>query len=319
MMNHALQSAEPPHVTEEDTTRWSANTSHPLQATNYFTLSQGLPLDVSASLGRGYDRCVAALLQSMREQFPALMQDGNPIAANLDWWDESDLRFIIQEYSGFSNAAIHMFLEARIRNHWPALRDEIDRNMDEELGVLTAGIPHLELMRYGYRVELGIETDDLQHTAATRDFIDRMIALFRSRDNIQLAGVLLAFEGTAVEEFRIVERVLHRFSQLSGTEIASTSLTGQYIAGHVVPGTVDPDNDPELSHYRGLVDAVAANIGDSDLRPLVRGFWSICLELNRWWEQLAFEALRRRIRRHLALNAPDPSEIYRTLRENFEA
>jgi hypothetical protein len=274
-------------------------TNSVLQTTDYSSLS----VQISSLLGRplpgGYSACVVSLLQTMQQQFPALTQERNPVIANLARWTPSELAFIIQEYSGFSNAAIHMFLEARIRNHWPALTKEIIRNMEEEMGTLTNGIPHLELMRYGYRVELGLETDSLRHTAITEGFIDRMSALFRERDNARLAGVLLAFETTAVDEFHIVQRMLHRYKELIGAEITPDSLTGRYIAGHVVPETPDPADDPEMDHYLGMVKAVEANVADKDLQSLVQGFLSVCLELNCWWELLAFEALHKEIRSQL--------------------
>jgi hypothetical protein len=271
------------------------------------TLFEQLPLgDFSA--------CITSLLTMMREQFPSLTQEFNPVVTNLRFWTPSQLKFIIEEYSGFSNAAIHMFLEARIRNRWSALTNEIIRNMDEEMGALTKGIPHLELMRDGYRSDLGIETDGLEHTEMTKDFISRMNVLFRYRDNTFLAGVLLAFETTAVEEFRVVEHMLRRYKEMIGGEITMDSFTGQYIAGHVVPGVPDPQHDPEMDHYRGMVEAVGANVVQGNLRPIVQGFFSVCLELNRWWEQVALEALQKTIREQLLQHrgeSPDVNPHYR--------
>lgn len=284
-----------------------------LQPTDYVSLSVQMDTLVEESLRGGYLECVTSLVRTMREQFPALMQERNPVIANLESWTGPELGLIIKEYSGFSNAAIHMFLEARIRNHWPALTREIIRNMDEEMGTLTGEVPHLELMRYGYRLELGIETDGQQYTAVTRDFIDQMNALFRDPDNTYLAGVLLAFETTAVDEFRVVERMLRRYKQIASGEIVPDSLTGIYIAGHVVPETSDAEHDPEMDHYRGMVEAVGANMADGNLRPLVQGFFSVCLKLNRWWEHLAFEAFQKRISDELARGRDEPPELYPSL------
>ncbi|MDQ3816183.1 MAG: DUF3865 domain-containing protein [Acidobacteriota bacterium] len=278
--------------------------------TNYAALSGNIDGLIADATAGGFSACVPSLLHIMAANFPALMRQHNPVVMNLESWTQLSLAFIIQEYSGFSNAAIHMFLEARIRNRWPALTKEIMRNMDEEMGALSQGVPHLELMRHGYRRELGIETDGLRYTAVTEDFINRMNGLFRDSDNTFLAGVLLAFEATAVDEFRIVERILRRYKELIGGEITDDSLTGQYIAGHVMPGTPTPDRDPEMDHYRGMVDAVGGNVDDGNLRPLVQGFFSVCLELNRWWEQIALEAIQKEIRDQLKRNGAAPQEPY---------
>lgn len=246
-----------------------------------------------------YHDCVMALLGAMRKYFPALTVESNPVLQQVPRWSVDELALIIQEYSGFSNAAIHMFLEARIRNHWPAVTQEIIRNMDEEMGVLTRNVPHLELMRYGYRGELGIETDDLSYSALTTDMIGRMNALFCTSDNAFLAGCLLAFEGTAVDEFRIVEQMLRHHQKLRGREIAAESLTGTYIAGHVTPGTPDPASDPEMDHYRGMMEAIGGYVDRENMSRIMRGFFSICLELNQWWEQITAYALVSRLRNEL--------------------
>jgi hypothetical protein len=284
-------------------------TQSKLQPTDYSTLQQHILRELEAARP-DYQSCVTALLAAMRHYFPSLIETENPVIRHFGQWSAANLRFIIQEYSGFSNAAIHMFLEARIRNHWPALTKEIIRNMDEEFGVLTRNIAHLELMRHGYRAELNIETEEIQRTALTRDFIDRMTALFCSPDNAFLAGCLLAFEGTAVDEFRIVERMLREYESLRGREIPADSLTGNYIAGHVTPETPDRDADPEMDHYRGMVDAIGLYITAENMPRLVRGFFAVCLELNQWWEQLATTTFLNPLRAQLRSDDLAPTNLH---------
>ncbi len=280
-----------------------------LNPTDYSALKASVYAQL-AEVPSDYKSCVNVLLRAMREHFPALVQERNPVLQNMQHWAKEELGFIIQEYAGFSNAAIHMFLEARIRNRWPNVTEEIVRNMDEEFGVLTRGIPHLELMRHGYRAELGLATDNVQRTALTEDFIRRMNQLFIHPDNAFLGGVLLAFEGVAVDEFRIVSRMLFRYKELVGGTIAPNSVVGVYIAGHVVPETVNPENDPEMAHYRGMMEAIGSNLAGKDLRPVARGFLSVCLELNRWWEQICAEAYQKQIRDRLGREDVETQDPY---------
>lgn len=289
-----------------------------LQPTDYASLRQRIAQELSAT-SSDYESCVTALLEAMQRHFPALLQASNPVIGNLDRWSADELSFIIQEYTAFSNAAIHMFLEARIRNHWPALTTEIIRNMDEEMGVLTRNVPHLELMRAGYRVELGIETEDVHHSAQTKEFIERMNSHFCVPDNAFLAGCLLAFEGTAVDEFRIVEQMLRQYQRLQGREIPADSLTGTYIAGHVTPETADTTYDPEMSHYRGMVDAIGQNINSGNIGTLKRGFFAICLELNRWWEQLAASTYQRSVRTLIRSAEIEPTDLHRVFQQRGTA
>jgi hypothetical protein len=279
------------------------------ESTNYSALAEGIDGLVEEASCCNYENCVTLLARRMRECFPALTEDRNPVCIGLASWDAAVLRFVIREYSAFTNAAIHMFLDARIRNHWPSLTAEIVHNMDEEMGALTGGVPHLELMHHGYRMELGIETDDVAPSSVTREFIDRMNRLFRDRDNTFLAGALLAFETTAVDEFRVVDRLLRQYRTLQGGEIQDGSLTGKYIAGHVVTG----GDDPEEAHYRGMVDAVGAHVVGKDMAILARGFYAVCFELNLWWEGLAAQAIHERVRERLMVPRQPAPDIYASL------
>ena len=288
-----------------------------LQSTDYQLLSREVDGLVESSIRDGYQTCVDRLLAAVPAYFPGLTQTGNPVMAQIDSWSRDDLAFIIKEYSGFSNAAIHMFLEARIRNHWPALKQEIIRNMDEEMGELTRGIPHLELMRYGYRVELGLETDGFPLSAITSGFINRMNSLFCDRDNSYLAGVLLAFEGTAAEEFRSVERILRRYKETLGEQLKPQSLTWHYIAGHVLPQGAEGQTDPEVDHGRGMIEAIGISLTGADLKPLAQGFLAVCLELSIWWERLAAETWQRRIRDNLMQVRREAPELYANFLDAF--
>jgi hypothetical protein len=119
--------------------------------------------------------------------------------------------------------------------------------------------------------------------------------------------VLLAFEATAVDEFRCVDLILHRQAALMGRIIGEGSLTAEYIGGHVTPG-VCFGNDPEMSHFNGMIAAVGANVAPEDTELLARGFLAVCLELARWWEEIAAEAglapVRATLRR--GRDRPDP-------------
>lgn len=255
-----------------------------------------------------YADCVGLLTRASGELFPALRVDTNPIVSELRDLSADDLGFLIQEYSGFSNAALHLFLEARVRNRWPALRLEILRNMDEEFGALTRGIPHLELMRYGYRDELGLETDGITHTEPTKSLIRRLNALFCTQNNVFLAGALLAFEATAVHEFRCVDLILRRRAALIGRPLDAGSMTAEYIAGHVSPE--DGDDDPEVGHFNGMIEAIGVDAPANQTKGLARSFLAVCLELSHWWDQISVEVRLRPLRQALSAGRdhPDPFE-----------
>ena len=236
---------------------------------------------------KDYNECVKGLLAILANYFPALQHETHPIITNMDFWGAEDLAFVIKEYAGLTNDAIHWFLDVRIRTYWEKVRKEIDRNMGEELGVLTQGIPHLELMRQGHRGDLDIETDGVTYSGTTRDFLDKMMRTFKHEDNAFASGALLALEATATEEFKAVDRFLRKRASLIGKEWKTGSLTDVYVAGHV--DSEEQGDHPEDSHYQGLQDAIGEYITPDSIHRLVQGFFTVILHLNIWWERLATE------------------------------
>ncbi|WP_394826509.1 DUF3865 domain-containing protein [Pendulispora albinea] len=258
-----------------------------------------------------YKSCVLALERSIKDYFPALSPKTSPILNSIPHWRPAQIGFVIVEYSVFTNAAIHMFLDARIRNHWEKLDAEIVRNVEEEMGVLTKRVPHLELMRFGHRYDLGLETDGVEPSPSTKGFVERMNKLFRSDDNAFLGGCLLAFEATAVDEFRIVDKFLRAYKSATGGEIRKGSLTDIYIAGHVT----HDDNDPEADHYAGMRNAIGEYIDAANLPRFIRGFYAVTMNLSMWWEHLAIEAHHRMIEERLVLKDPQRFDPFRVFAE----
>lgn len=268
-----------------------------IDETRYVNVEKEMSAILALQDSEGFSMLVSRLEMLLSDGYGALKTELNPVITNLPNWNIDDLKFLAKEYSGFSNEAIHMFHDASIRLQWPEVKDEIDRNVSEEMGVLTNGIPHLELMRHGYRDELGVETDNVEYSSCTHGFIKRMREIFRSGNNAFICGALLAFEGTATFEFKGVEKILRTLKGLQGGEIDPTSFTGQYILGHV--DDVAEGENPEDDHYNGMREAVGKCINADNSPDFVRGYVAVCTALNAWWEQLAIEVYVDKLNRYV--------------------
>ena len=232
-----------------------------------------------------YKSCVTALRKFSEKEFGALHLNRNPIASQVSNYSFSQLEFIIHEYSGFSNEAIHVLVDALIRNHdWKELYEEIQNNIDEEKGQETKGIPHLEMMRQGYKTDLGIDTDNVDYSEITLSFLKKMRKIFKHNDNAFSAGALLAFEGTAIAEFHILDAIVKEYKQKKQVKASgddSVSLTSIYIDGH---------KDFEIGHEAHLMTAIESYINETNIHKLIRGYFSVCFTMNMWWEQLSIES-----------------------------
>lgn len=219
-----------------------------------------------------FEKSIEKLNYLRSSLFTQLHVSGNKIISDL-YLDKSQLRIAIEQYSTFSNEAIHMLLDARIRSsEWPKMSDEIEENIREELGRFTDGIPHLVMMRKGYFEDLGIFTDQVIPLHFTEYFLGNMRKIFKVSDPAFLAGALIAFEGSAIEEFSIVETIIRRYNngKIGG-------LTEKYIKGH---------QEFEIGHEQHLKDSIVEYIHAKNYSVFCKGYISVCLELHHWWSSL---------------------------------
>jgi len=204
--------------------------------------------------------------------FGQLYTDQNKISTST-YLNKSQLKIAIEQYSTFSNEAIHMLLDARIRSFsWKKMSDEIDENITEELGKFTDGIPHLVMMRKGYFEDLGISTDLVEPLHFTKHFLKNMRAIFKTSDPAFLAGALIAFEGSAIQEFSIMESIIRLYG-----DGKIYGLTEKYIKGH---------QEFEIGHEQHLKDSIAEYINAKNYSVFCKGYISVCLELHNWWLSL---------------------------------
>jgi hypothetical protein len=195
----------------------------------------------------------------------------NPILKRSDL-HPSEFVWALKEYSQFSGEAIHMLLDARLHIwDWPILAAEIDRNIEEEKGSQTEGIPHLDIMRMGYIEGMGFDPTKHEPSASTKRFLMHMRHLFRQKNNPYIAGALLAFESTANPEFHAIDELYRK----SGAE--ENAHMRSYIDGH---------KEFEIGHRDGLVKAIESYITPPRYEEFATGYLSVCRVMSDWWCEL---------------------------------
>ena len=164
---------------------------------------------------------------------------------------------------------------------------------------MTRYVPHLEMMRRGYLIDLGLDSDNYVPSPITQNFIDRMNQIFKHNDNAFSAGALLAFEGTAIKEFHILDEIIKRFCELDKRKLKEKSLTSLYIIGH---------KEFEIGHEEHLKIAIKSYINEENISKMVKGYINVCLAMNIWWEQLALESYHSFAQSILTLKASEIEE-----------
>lgn len=211
----------------------------------------------------------------------------NPVVAILKRLTKNELAGAICEYAQFSTEAVHMLTDAQIRNHnWKKLRAEIERNISEEMGLETKGVPHLEMMHKGYSEELGIETDGYHASHNTRSFLYKMRQTFKSRDHAYSAGALLAFEGVAIPEFYILDEIIQEYCKKADKTLGAHGDTRAYVDGHKIY---------EVGHEDGLKASIADYIDQHNVHHFAQGYAAVVLTMSAWWENMANDLLAHKI------------------------
>jgi hypothetical protein len=227
---------------------------------------------------KDYATCVKELRKFMLKT--SVVKEFNPVLLNIKLFDDSQLAKVILEHSQFLSKSIHFLLEASIRCYdWPGLREEIENNIKEEKGLKTKNVPHLEIMRRGFRKDLGIEPDRRETSNVTIGFTKRMETIFSHDDNAYVAGALLALEGTAISEFYTLDEIVKHYLKLQGKELQEGD-TKYYIDGHKLF---------EVGHEESLRIAIEPYIDGVNITRFVKGYVAVCLAIHVWWNQIFYE------------------------------
>lgn len=207
-----------------------------------------------------------------------LQHKQNPIVKRLGSLSPKDVLFAVKEYSQFSNEAIHMLLDARVRVHeWKRLAEEIDRNIEEEKGKETLGVPHLEIMRKGYRLSFDFDVNNYEPSEVTQSFLHSMRRIFKTKDNAFQSGALLAFESVAVPEFYVLDSLVEKCENHLHTP-RRNEYTAEYIKGHKFF---------ELGHKEGLFLAIEEYIRNDQACDFATGYLAVCVTMSSWWNNLS--------------------------------
>ncbi len=224
---------------------------------------------------------IQALKKENQRLFPSLTSNGHPVLKIKKQLTEDELKKIIQQYSVFSYEAIHMLLDAMIRCHtWPILCNELQENIEEEKGKFTRGVPHLEIMRQGYLQELRIDTTDVTPLNVTAEFISKMKKTFRGHNVPFLCGALMALEGTAIEEFCIMDQIVNDYCRKAKIPTSELILTKEYIEGH---------KDFEIGHESHLIESASSYVDENNYSDVKEGYTTVCFLISNWWNGLAME------------------------------
>jgi hypothetical protein len=176
---------------------------------------------------------------------------------------------------------------------WQTVRDELLRNLGEELGSRSEGRTHFAILSDGLKHELGLSAGSIEPSKDTLKFIEALRAHISDSPSLESAGALFALEDSAVPELRVVARLIN----LYGHDTLGRAIVEEKNLGTVVPegGNWTLDRflaahigDFEVGHRDFLAEALAPHVsGEQDVAAVRQGFDKTLELMEIWWSALA--------------------------------
>lgn len=235
-----------------------------------------------------YEEFMTRLRRVMKDDYVAVNQQANPISIGLQELDLDRSQHIIEQYSHFPRAIVSLLYNARTAardKNWHDLDVELTRNLGEELGTETFGVPHSEMLLKGLETALGMRSvREAKVGLATDRFVSSMQAVFAVKGSVAyVAGAAYALEASAVPELEIVWKVIEHFVSLRGNMGDGYDELVKFFDIHL--GVWEP------GHEDGLRKACQAHTAtDAEARKqFEEGFRDVLAAMDLWWRELAVE------------------------------
>ena len=249
----------------------------------------------------GFTESVSQLDQSLQTQYAAMSETLNPVILRLDEGSlsESELGAILGQYSILPARIIEFLsLGAERLRHWPKVKQELRRNIGEEMGSRTDKTSHYEILRNALRQEVGLNITDSTLNAATNRFLESVRRGLSNQPKAFVAGVIYGLEASAIPELTVVAKLINQYASFSGKnapiDLAAMSQCVNQRSDRDMGGSLNLDTffaihlqDFEVGHRDGLVDSLKLYIEDSDCESFKAGFEYLLNNMERWWSELA--------------------------------
>ena len=199
---------------------------------------------------------------------------------------------VLKQYYYLVVMIVEFLTIAMVRTPFDEVYKELRRNLGEELGSRTEGLPHQWIFEHLVRLEMRIDIR-APWSKTTSNFINKLLLRFHTDSPIFVVGMIYALESTACPELVRVAEIINLVAAEPIVDITKLhdsayvakldepdrrgNLTN-FLAMHVV--------DFEVGHQKGLQKALKPHVRE-DWDEFFHGFVYILDEMAVWWEGLS--------------------------------
>jgi hypothetical protein len=240
---------------------------------------------------------LSGLNRSMMQDYSAFTPRRNPVLNNINLLQMSEGLAILHQYSEFPREIVSMLSRALgtfTAHGYYEVANALFRNIGEELGSATHGVPHYKMLIDGLFdlkaqfYQAPVETIDkwspFSSSPSTRRFLDEMKGLTSSQKPAFLFGVVYALESSARPELIVVRELINRLLRDNRIALNSHNILPTFLKLHIE--TFEPGHEQDL---RQIVSRVVASEEDRDECTL--GFHQVMKAMEELWEGWTEETL----------------------------
>jgi hypothetical protein len=208
-----------------------------------------------------------------------------------------DVAKVLGQYSLLPATIVEFLKIGEVRLcEWQAVREELQRNIGEEMGSRTQGQTHYEILNTSANRELGLLLSGAVPTPDTDKFLNQIRQGLIGQPRSYAAGMVFALEASAIPELTVVAHVINKYAEVIGNVENPITLSEQnwkntqgpvshytlnsFFAAHLF--------DFEVGHKDRLADTLENYIQTShEMAGFQNGFESVLCIMDHWWENLA--------------------------------
>jgi len=215
-----------------------------------------------------FDDLTSRLNKAMTEEYVAVNKDTNPIAKTE--LSKDQLEYVIGQYSIFPKNITSFLYEAREKARQAGWKDadiELTRNLGEELGTETNGVPHYKWLLNCVKADFDLDLSGIKPSPSTNAFIESMTAAMANPQPSYVMGAIYACESSAVPELKIVRDI--------ASPIPEDGKLKGFFERHI--------NNFEIGHEDKLRRACEPHVSEE---PFEQGFRDVMEIMDEWWNGL---------------------------------
>ena len=227
---------------------------------------------------QNHQEFTSQLQQVMMQEYIALDMTKNPFTNNPEILSPEQLGYSLVQYSLFTKTVAGLLSnvqETAQKYEWEELRQELARNIGQELGSETKGVSHYDMLIDGLRQVY--PKAELCSPSRVTIALDKALTSITLDSHLPYAsGAAYALECSVIPELHVVKSLIEKLSLIETGQKALPHVLQEFFQGHL--------QSWEPSHEAGIRTTTEQYIFRPSLQAsFEHGFRDLLTTMDEWW------------------------------------